>query len=77
MANLTLTVDAEVLKRARIRALEQGTSVNAMVREYLGGVVGENPAGSGVRGFLALAERTSAGSDAGARRWTRDEAHDR
>ena len=29
VANLTLSVDDEVLKRARMRALEQGTSVNA------------------------------------------------
>ncbi len=35
MANLTLTIDDEVLKKARIHALERGTSVNALVREYL------------------------------------------
>ena len=33
--NLTITVDDEVLKRARIRALEQDTSVNAVLRDYL------------------------------------------
>jgi plasmid stability protein len=31
----TLTIDEETLRRARIRALEQGTSVNAVVREFL------------------------------------------
>lgn len=35
MANLTLTIDEEVLRRARIRAIEQRTSVNAVVREFL------------------------------------------
>ena len=35
MANLTITVDREPVKRARIRALEQGTSVNALLRDYL------------------------------------------
>lgn len=35
MANLTITVDGETVKRARIRALEEGTSVNAVLREYL------------------------------------------
>lgn len=35
MANLTIVVDEEVLKSARARAYELGTSVNAMVREYL------------------------------------------
>ena len=35
MANLTITVDEETVKRARIRALEEGTSVNAILRSYL------------------------------------------
>ena len=35
MANLTIIVDDEVLKRARVRAKEQGTSVNAVLRDYL------------------------------------------
>ena len=33
--NLTITVDAEVLKRARIRAIEENTSVNAVLRDRL------------------------------------------
>ncbi len=35
MANLTITVDDDTLKRARMRALEEDTSVNALLREYL------------------------------------------
>lgn len=35
MTNLTITVDARTLKRARMRALEEDTSVNAVLREYL------------------------------------------
>lgn len=35
MSNLTIVVDDEMLKRARIRALEEGTSVNAVLREFL------------------------------------------
>ncbi len=35
MANLTITVDRQTLTRARIRALEDGTSVNAIPRDYL------------------------------------------
>lgn len=35
MANLTITVDEWVLKKARIRALEEDTSVNAVLREHL------------------------------------------
>lgn len=35
MTNLTITVDEGTLKRARMRALEEDTSVNAVLREYL------------------------------------------
>lgn len=35
MANLTITLDDELLRRARMRALEQDTSVNALLRDYL------------------------------------------
>ena len=35
MTNLTITVDAQILKKARMRALEEDTSVNAVLRDYL------------------------------------------
>lgn len=35
MTNLTITVDEGTLKRARMRALEEDTSVNAVLRTYL------------------------------------------
>ncbi|MDQ3184285.1 MAG: hypothetical protein M3Q62_12290 [Actinomycetota bacterium] len=35
MTNLTITVDEGTLKRARMRALEEDTSVNAVLRAYL------------------------------------------
>jgi hypothetical protein len=35
MSNLTISVDEAVLKQARMRALEEGTSVNALLRDYL------------------------------------------
>ena len=33
--NLTITVEDETLERARMRALEENTSVNAVLRNYL------------------------------------------
>ena len=33
--DLTIPVDEETVKRARIRALEEGTSLNALLRAYL------------------------------------------
>jgi len=35
MPNVTFTIDENVLRKARIRALEQGTSVSAVVRAHL------------------------------------------
>ncbi len=35
MPNLTITVDEKILKKARIKALEEGTSVNALLRSFL------------------------------------------
>ncbi len=35
MANLTLVIDDEVLQQARIKALQQGTSVNEICREAI------------------------------------------
>jgi plasmid stability protein len=76
MANLTIAVDDEVLRRARIKALEQGTSVNALLRDYLNQFAGLTPAQERAAArFLALA--ASAKSRRGARRWTRDDLHER
>jgi hypothetical protein len=35
LTNLTITVAEQTLKRARMRALEEDTSVNAVLRAYL------------------------------------------
>jgi plasmid stability protein len=35
MSNLTLSIDEQLIKRARMRAIEQGTSLSAKVREFL------------------------------------------
>ena len=76
MANLTVTVDDEVLKRARLRATEQGTSVNAVVRAYLEQYAGTRSAQEqALVKLLALSEQ--ARSKSGRRKWTRDELHER
>lgn len=76
MANLTITVDDEVLRRARIRALERRESVNA----YLAAVL-ERYADSGMSArdvfteLGALADAARTGSGGAGRAWTRDELH--
>lgn len=77
MANLTLTIDDEVLKQARLRAIEQGTSVNAIVRAHLESFAGVDRSVRGRQRVLELADASSSGSGEGGRRWTRDELHDR
>ena len=77
MANLTITVDDEVLKRARIRSLEQGTSVNALLREYLISYAGDVPAVHAMKELIEMARKSSSGSGKEGRTWTRDELHER
>lgn len=76
MANLTITIDDALLRRARMRALEQGTSVNALLREYLVAY-----AGSAQLQEHALADLLALSSAATSRRggaaWNRDELHER
>lgn len=77
MTNLTLTVDEETLRRARIRALELGTSVNALVREYLGRLAGRSAAAEGIAEFFAATQGAGAGSGPEGRTWTRNAIYDR
>jgi plasmid stability protein len=77
MANLTITLSDDVIRRARVRAVEQGTSVNALVAAYLERYAGPDPAREATAAFLELADTTAAGSGGGGRTWTRDELYDR
>lgn len=74
MANITLTIDDEVLRRARTRAAAEGTSVNAVVRHQIETYarVGEERRRA-VRTIEELARTTQAGS--GGRTWTRAELY--
>lgn len=75
MANLTIAVDDDLLRRARLRALESGTSVNALLRQYLQSYAGDE-AMSRRRAIVHNAERFPLEVGAG-RPWTRDDLHDR
>jgi hypothetical protein len=74
MANLTLVIDDELLLRARKRALEQGTSVNAVVRSYLESYAGRSDAVEAMRAFVERAASYGARSE---RPWTREDLYDR
>ena len=76
MANLTLKIDEKLLRRARIRALEQGTTVNELVRNYLSQyAVPRADRLRAFRRFLEIAEESRASS--GGRKLKRDELYDR
>lgn len=77
MANLTVTIDEQVLKRARIKALEQGTSVNALVSEYLSRFAGVGASQKALTGFLEIARRSHASSGSAGRTWRREDLYDR
>jgi len=76
MANLTVTVDDDLLKKARLRAMEQGTSVNALLRDYLENYAGMAPGREAVVSDLLRLSR-EVRSRKGQRSWTRDELHKR
>ena len=76
MTNLTLTVDEDILRMARIRALERGTSVNALVREYLTNLAAHEDRANRARARLRQLSKQSQGR-LGKKTWTREELHDR
>ncbi len=76
MANLTITIDDDLLRKARIRALEQGTSVNAILRDYLTAFAGAGDSQTRALSDL-LAISTASTARRGSATWTRDELHER
>jgi hypothetical protein len=76
MVNVTVTVDEDTLRRARIHALEQGTSLNALVRSYLEGLVSSDRSREVGARLVARSRRVSANSGAAGRSWHRDELYD-
>jgi plasmid stability protein len=76
MSNLTITVDEEILKKARIRAVTEGTSVNELLRKYLeayAGVSAEQRAA--LQDLIELSHQVK--SSRSGKRWSRDELYDR
>lgn len=76
MANLTITLDDEILRRARLRALEHDTSVNTVLRNYLEAYAAVGSTWDQTTDeILRLSSQSRSGR--GERRWTRDELHER
>ncbi len=76
MSNLTITIDDALLQRARIRALQQGTSVNAVLRAYLESYVGASAEQTAAAAnVLRLSESSQARHDGS--RWSRSQLYER
>ncbi|MEO8810080.1 MAG: DUF6364 family protein [Rhodanobacter sp.] len=75
MANLTLSLDDEILQKAREAALREHTSVNALVRDYLTGYVdAKSRRLEAIDAIDKLARRNKSRST---ERWSRNELHPR
>jgi plasmid stability protein len=76
MTNVTLALDEQLLRSARVKAIHEHTSVNAVIREYLTAWVRDES------DRAALVERARTAMDgaeyrSGGASWTRDELHER
>jgi len=73
MANLTLSVDDDILQKAREAAVRDHTSVNALVRDYLIRYVdAKSRRLEAIEALDALAARSTSRSTEA---WSRDELH--
>jgi molybdenum-dependent DNA-binding transcriptional regulator ModE len=76
MANLTIAIDEEILRKARTRATREGSSVNQLLREYLESYAGINSAqNAALKDLMELSKNAT--SRRGGKRWTREELHER
>lgn len=78
--NITLAVDAETLKNARRIALERDTTINAMVRDYLRHLAGEEATKAKRRKEMSRFLRTfraSAKTKVGPVNWNREDIYKR
>jgi plasmid stability protein len=75
MTNLTISLDEDIIREARVRAIREGTSLSAKVREFLAQYAQEQPSHLAGQGFLNLARQSQANSQG--TRWSREDAYDR
>ena len=73
--NLTLSVDEEIVAKARARAEKLGTSVNQLVRDYLEQLAGQRDPKAVAEEFVRLSME-STGNSAGWK-YKREDAYDR
>ena len=77
MPNITLSVDAEILKKARKVAIDKNTTVTEMIREFLVAIAkrGAEERAAAVKALEQSFKKH--GRDMGRRTWTRESLYDR
>lgn len=73
--NLTIQLDEEIVRRARIVAAQRGTSVSQLVSQQLAKIVTD--AERYEEAWNRARKTMAAASPRGGRHWTRDELYDR
>jgi plasmid stability protein len=74
VANVTITLPDDLLRRARVQAARDGTSVNSVLRSKLADYLDDDAeAGHAWDEFLDIAARAGGRSPSGGRGWRRDE----
>lgn len=76
MTNVTLSIDENDLKQARLLALQEGTSLNMVIREFVKGYIGQT------KRYQQVTERILRSADAstyeiGKKQWTRGDLYER
>ena len=72
LKNITLSADEELIQRARLRALEQNTSLNVAFRQWLRRYAGLESSGTDYRSLMNLMKTVDAG-----RKFSREEMNSR
>ncbi len=73
-SNLTIQLDAELIRRAKMIAAERGTSVSGLVTQQVIELIEARD--RYVRARESALEMMSEATDRGGRRWTREELHE-
>jgi hypothetical protein len=72
-ANLTIQLDAETIRRAKVAAARRGTSVSALVARELGDLVAQDERYEAAR--QRALELLASAKPRGGRTWTRDDLY--
>lgn len=77
MPNITLSVDEHTIKKVRKIAVDKGTTLTALVREYLQSVADSDVAEKKQAIDQLQNNFRNLSRDMGPRTWTRDDLHER